>query len=135
MSDCRRWPVTFRPERGEILYSWLARTAGVYDLFPEELLPEKRRFDAISLLVQEASSDVLKSLATSAGIPIKPLAKLLPVRIPRGHRTGGSLMQGMDRAPTSDLRRHSKSVLDVSLRMSTPRMRCSSCDYVGNAPL
>jgi|GEM_PF-3736272 len=39
----RRWPVSFRLQRGEILYSWLARTAGVYGLSPDELLPENER--------------------------------------------------------------------------------------------
>ena len=75
MNTGRRWPVSFRPQRGEILYSWLARTAGVDGLYPEELLPEKRRFHAISLLVYEASSDILRSLATSTGISRKALAK------------------------------------------------------------
>jgi len=75
MNTGRRWPVSFRPQRGEILYSWLARTAGVDGLYPEQLLPEKRRFHAISLLVYEASSDILRSLATSTGISRKALAK------------------------------------------------------------
>lgn len=34
-----RWPFAFRPQRGELLYSWLARTAGVYQLSPLDLLP------------------------------------------------------------------------------------------------
>jgi hypothetical protein len=75
MNTCRRWPVSFRPQRGEILYSWLARTAGVYGLYPEELLPETRRIDAIPLLVYETSPDILRSLTASTGISSKAFAK------------------------------------------------------------
>jgi hypothetical protein len=74
-NDCRRWPVAFRPQCGELLYSWLARTAGVYGLCPEELLPQHRRFDAISLLVHETSPEILKSLAAAASISTKALAR------------------------------------------------------------
>jgi hypothetical protein len=55
------WPVVFRPLRGEILYSWLARTAGLYDQAPEELLPaEKGGF--LHVLVNGHSASALKHL-------------------------------------------------------------------------
>jgi hypothetical protein len=71
----RRWPVSFRFQRGEILYSWLARTAGVYGLSPDELLPENERVGVTARLVHEASPALLKSLAVSSGISVKALAK------------------------------------------------------------
>ncbi len=75
LSSPRRWPVSFRPLCGEILYSWLARTAGIYELCPEELLPEKNQYDAISTLVQTPHPSVLESLAASSGVSGRALAK------------------------------------------------------------
>ncbi len=70
-----RWPVSFRFQRGEILYSWLARTAGVYGLSPDELLPEIERVAVTARLVHEAGPAVLKSLAVGSGISVNTLAK------------------------------------------------------------
>ena len=75
LSSRRRWPVSFRPQSGEVLYSWLARTAGIYELCPEELLPEKNQYDAISTLVQTPHPSVLESLAASSGVSARALAK------------------------------------------------------------
>lgn len=70
-----RWPVSCRLQRNELLYSWLARTAGVYGLSPSELLPETETFELTSRLVYEASPHILKSLAARSGISVRVLAK------------------------------------------------------------
>ena len=75
-SPLGRWPVSFRPQRGEVLYSWLARCASVYGLSPAELLPERSQpFRRISLLVQQTSPEILKDLAISTGLSVPALAK------------------------------------------------------------
>jgi hypothetical protein len=37
MPKQKLWPVTFRPKKGDILYSWLARIGTVYGVSPREL--------------------------------------------------------------------------------------------------
>ena len=53
----------------------MARTASVYGLFPEELLPESSSINEISVLVHEASREVLKGLSASTGCSVKTLSK------------------------------------------------------------
>ncbi len=71
----RLWPVSFRPHRDEILYSWVARIAALYGLSIEELLPEKRLLNVVATLVQEADPGTLKSLAASTGYSVDAMAK------------------------------------------------------------
>lgn len=79
----RLWPVSFRPHRDEILYSWVARIASLYGLTIEELLPEKRLLNVVSTLVQEADPGTLKSLAASTGYSVDAWPSG-PVRVPAG---------------------------------------------------
>ena len=71
----RLWPVSFRPHRDEILYSWVARIAAVYGVSIEDLLPEKSPLNTVVTLVQEADPCTLKNLAASTGLSVKALAK------------------------------------------------------------
>jgi TniQ len=58
-SRSRPLPVTLRPLRGEILYSWLARMAGIYDLAPADLLPGAMSWDHLDLLVNGNGAELL----------------------------------------------------------------------------
>jgi hypothetical protein len=75
MPSRKRWPVTFRPKSGEVLYSWIARTAAVYGISPSDLLPEASGFHYPSALVQSGDQRVLKALTQSTGLSIKALTK------------------------------------------------------------
>jgi hypothetical protein len=70
-----RWPVAFRSQRGELLYSWLARTAGVYDLSPRDLLPQGTT-GLLSILVDGGEDSALKTLSGLASIPLRALKKM-----------------------------------------------------------
>jgi hypothetical protein len=58
-SRSRPLPVTLRPLRGEILYSWLARMAGIYDLAPADLLPGAMSWNHLDLLVNGNGAELL----------------------------------------------------------------------------
>jgi TniQ len=64
-----RWPVSLRPIRGELLYSWVARIAAVYGVSPQNLLWGEMRASCISTLLQRAEPSVLKNLAERTGKP------------------------------------------------------------------
>jgi hypothetical protein len=77
MTKPRVWPVSLRPVRGELLYSWMARVAAVYGVAPHELLPETVfAADALPSMVQEAGPHILKTLSAFTGASRSSIAKL-----------------------------------------------------------
>ena len=74
MPKRKLWPVTFRPKKEEVLYSWIARMAAVYGMSPVHLLPDAAGPHYPSALVR-SSDQVLGILAHSTGVPVKALAK------------------------------------------------------------
>jgi hypothetical protein len=67
--------VAFRPLRGEILYSWLARTAGIYDLAPGDLLaPEKDGL--LDVLVNGHGASAFKHLGVLTCMPKAALLRM-----------------------------------------------------------
>ena len=60
MPNRKLWPVTFRPKRGEVLYSWIARIAAVYRVSPRDLLPGAHNIYYPSTLVQSGDQNVLR---------------------------------------------------------------------------
>ena len=75
MPKRKLWPVTFRPKRGEVLYSWIARIGAVYGVSPRDLLPGAVNIYYPSALVQSGDRSVLSALAQSTGVPVKALVK------------------------------------------------------------
>ena len=74
-NEQRLWPVSFRPVRGELLYSWMARIAAVYGMLPQELLPEDPQADPLRTMIQEVNPAVLKALAAHTGCSGDAIAK------------------------------------------------------------
>ncbi len=71
-----RWPISLRPEPGELLYSWTARIGAIYQLGPSELfLPDFQHFDHDSLF-RLADSAVLHWLHSRCGIPVRALVRM-----------------------------------------------------------
>ena len=97
----RLWPVSLRPHRDEILYSWIARIAALYGVSVEELLPEKRPLIAVTALVQEADPCTLASLAACTGLSVKAMAKRTLAGASRAWRTDWWIGHfGSDLSPT-----------------------------------
>ena len=72
----RRWPVSLRPQTGELLYSWVSRIAAVYQLTLAELLaPEEGPF-AVDGLIQHASDDILQRLRQGTGLSLRALRRM-----------------------------------------------------------
>jgi TniQ protein len=67
--------VVFRPRRGEILYSWLARTAGIYDLEPGELMPAEKD-GLLDVLVNGNGASALKHLGALTRMPKATLLRM-----------------------------------------------------------
>jgi hypothetical protein len=70
------WPVAPRPLRGEILYSWLARTAGIYDLTPDELLTVDNAASLDILVNGTGSPSAIKHLSALARMPVARLLRM-----------------------------------------------------------
>jgi hypothetical protein len=70
------WPVAPRPLRGEILYSWLARTAGIYDLTPDELLTVDNAASLNVLVNGTGPSTAVKHLSALARMPVERLLRM-----------------------------------------------------------
>jgi hypothetical protein len=72
----RLWPVVVRPLQGELLYSWLARVAGVYDLEPIDLLRECSDSTCLDVLVNGSDLPSLRRLSARTRVRNAKLWKM-----------------------------------------------------------